>query len=100
MKYYCFVNWKPADLADVLKARIPAALAEFDAGNRKPLHDLEIATTKNYFDLGGWRFLYDGYINRYWVKTKYNGIVEYYAMNKSAIKKQLKSHALEIIKVD
>lgn len=100
MEYYCFVKWTPRELADVLKERIPAAMAEYDAGNKQPLKDLEIATTRNYIDIGGWRFSFNDYLNKYWVKVKYYGIIEYYAMNKSAIRKKLKSHAIKIIQID
>lgn len=99
MKYYKFVNWEPAPLENVLTASIPQALAEYDAGNIKPWHDLQIATTDPVFRLGGWAFSYAEYLRRFWVKTKYYGILEYYAVNKTAIRKELKSSVIEIKEV-
>lgn len=96
MFYYKFVAWEPKPIEDVLQGRIPTALAEYDKGNKKPFKSLEIATTEPWYKLGGWCFDLRPYLNRYWVKTKYYGILEYYAVNKTAIRNELKSHVIEI----
>jgi hypothetical protein len=99
MKYYKFVKWDAIPIEKALESRIPAALQEYDKGNTKPWRDLQIATTEPHADIGGWRFPYSEYLKRYWVKTKYYGILEYYAINKTAIRKELKSMVLEIKEV-
>lgn len=39
------------------------------------------------------------YMRRFWVKTKYYGIIEMYALNKTDIRKELKSNVIEIMEV-
>jgi hypothetical protein len=99
MIYYKFVKWDAIPIENVLKERLPAALAEYDNGNKKPFRDLEIATTDPYFRRGGWCFPIHQYLKRYWVKTKYYGILEYYAVNKTAIRKELKSQVIQIVEI-
>ena len=99
MRYYQFVKWDPAPLETVLLETIPRAIQEYDAGNKKPFHDLGIATTNPEHRRGGWCFDLRPYLRRFWVKTKYYGIMEYYAVNKSAIRKELKSHVIKIVEI-
>lgn len=99
MYYYKFVKWDVAPVENVLKNSIPAALQAYDDGNKKPWNDLQIATTEPYYKCGGWCFPYSQYLRRFWVKTKYYGILEYYAVNKTAIRKELKSMVIEIIEI-
>lgn len=99
MTYYKFVKWDPIPLEKALAATLPQALKEYDNGNKKPFIDLAIATTDPYAHIGGWCFPLAPYLRRYWVKTKYCGILEYYAVNKTAIRKVLKSDVIEIIEV-
>lgn len=100
MKYWCFVNWEPADLNAVMACRIPAALNAYDNGNKKLLHDMQIATTDPFCKIGGWCFDLRPYLRRYWVKTKYYGIQEYYAANKTAVRSELKSQCLKIVEIE
>lgn len=100
MTYYKFVNWEPWPIEQVLTARIPAALIDYDNGNKKPFQEMQIATTNPYIKIGGWCFPLKQYLKKYWVKTKYCGIVEYYAVNKTAIRKELKSHCLKIVEAE
>lgn len=99
MNYYKFVKWEAAPIETVLQDRIPAALVEYDNGNKKPFNNLQIATTDPYYKRGGWCFSLRPYLRRFWVKTKYYGILEYYAVNKSAIRKELKSDVIEIVEI-
>lgn len=99
MTYYKFVKWEAAPIENVLAGEIPTALQEYDNGNKKPWNDLQIATTEPYYKIGGWCFPLTQYLRRFWVKTKYYGILEYYAINKTAIRKELKSHYLEAVEV-
>lgn len=99
MQYYKFVKWEPAAIENVLRSRIPAALSEYDSGNKKPFNDLAIATTDPYHRIGGWCFPLHQYLRRFWVKTKHYGILEYYAVNKTAIRKELKSNVIQIVEV-
>jgi hypothetical protein len=99
MTYYKFVKWDAAPIETVLMERTPKALAEYDNGNKKAFNDLQIATTDPYYKCGGWCFPLAPYLRRYWVKTKYYGILEYFAVNKTAIRKALKSEVIEIVEV-
>lgn len=99
MIYYKFVRWEAASINDVLSDRIPQALKEYDNGNKKPFNDLQIATTEPYYKRGGWCFPLVPYLRKFWVKTKYYGILEYYAVNKTAIRKELKSNVIQIVEV-
>ena len=96
MIYYKFIKWEPVPIENVLQEKLPAALAEYDNGNKKPFNDLQIATTDPYFRRGGWCFPIHQYLKRYWVKTRYSGILEYFAVNKTAIRKELESQIIEI----
>ena len=87
MKYYRFVNWKPAEIEKVLLSTIPQALKAYDEGNKEPLKALHIAIGRPWADIGGWRFPYDEYLRKFWVKTKYYGIIEVFALNKTDIRK-------------
>ncbi len=97
MKYYKFVNWEAAQIENVLSEKIPTALKAYDNGDKKPFDALQIATTDPYYKSGGWCFPLEAYLKKYWVKTKYYGIVEYYAVNKTAIRNKIGSH--NIIKI-
>lgn len=97
MTYYKFVNWEPVPIENVLADTIPAALAAYDNGDKKPFNALQIATTSPYYKRGGWCFPLANYLRKYWVKTKYYGIVEYYAVNKTAIRNEIGSH--NVIKI-
>lgn len=99
MVYYKFVKWEPQPIEKVLTAAIPQALQEYENGNKKPFQDLQIATTDPFYKLGGWCFPLSPYLRRYWVKTKYYGILEYYAINKTAIRKELKSYYIKAVEV-
>lgn len=99
MTYYKFVTWEASPIDKVLTGKIPQALQEYDNGNKKPFQDLQIATTEPYYKIGGWCFPLSQYLRRFWVKTKYYGILEYYAVNKTAIRKELKSHVIQIVEV-
>lgn len=97
MRYYKFVSWDVPAVENCFSARIPAALIEWDKGNKKPLKDLHIATTNPVYKVSGWAFPYSEYLRRFWVKTKYYGIIEMWALNKTDIRKELKNNAIEIV---
>jgi len=99
MTHYKFVNWDVPEFETVLGARIPHALQAWDNGDKEPLKELHIVTTEPVFRQSGWAIPFYEYMNRYWVKTKYNGIIEVFALNKLDIRKELKSNIIEIIKV-
>lgn len=100
MTYYKFVKREAAPIEKVLTTKIPEALKEYDNGNKKPFKDLQIATTDPYYKIGGWCFPLAPYLRKYWVKTKYFGILEYYAVNKTAIRNELKSHYIKAVEVE
>ena len=99
MKYYRFTTWPPRSLEEVMRDKIPSAMLEYDNGNKKPFRDLEIVTREDFYKIGGWMFDLKPYLKRYWVKEKYYGIQEYFAVNKTAIRKELKSRCIKIIEV-
>ena len=99
MYYFKFVTWEPAPIEQVLTGRIPAALQEYDRGNKKPLKALQLASASRFYKLGGWCFDLGPYLRRFWVQTRYCGIVEYYAVNKTAIRNELKSACIKIVEV-
>lgn len=99
MTYYKFVTWEPIPIENALSGKIPQALQEYDKGNKKPFQAMQIATTEPYYKIGGWCFSLIPYLRKFWVKTKYYGILEYYAVNKTAIRKELKSNVIKIVEV-
>lgn len=96
MTYYKFVSWDVPPVENVLNNKLPQALKEYDNGNKKPLKDLHIATQTPVYKCAGWCFPYSEYMRRFWVKTKYYGIIEIFALNKTDIRKELKSNVIEI----
>lgn len=86
-------------LVRILTGRIPAALLAADNGNLQPLKDLHIATQTPVYKCSGWCIPFAEYMRRFWVKTKYYGIIEMYALNKTDIRKELKSNVIEIMEV-
>lgn len=100
MKYYKFVSWDVPPVEKVLAEILPQALQEYDNGNKQPLKDLHIATQTPVYKCAGWAIPYYEYMRRYWVKTKYYGIIEMYALNKTDIRKELKSNVIEIQEVE
>lgn len=99
MKYYKFVSWDVPPVESVMNGKIPAALQAWENGDRKPLKELHIATESPVYKCMGWVFPFAEYMRRFWVKTKYYGIVEMYALNKTDIRKELKSDIIEIVEV-
>lgn len=99
MRYYKFVTWDVPPVEKCFSACIPAALREYDEGNKQPLKELHIAPSEPVCKMSGWAFPYAEYMRRFWVKTKYYVIVEMYALNKTDIRKKLKSNVIEIVEV-
>lgn len=99
MTHYKFVSWDVPPVESVLSNKIPAALAAWDQGNKEPLKALHIATQDPVYKCSGWAFPYAEYMRRFWVKTKYYGIIELYALNKTDIRRELKSNVLKIVEV-
>ena len=99
MQCYKFVNWEARPLEVVLQGRIPQAMLAYDKGDKQPLKDLHIVTQETVYRIGGWAFRYAEYLRKFWVKTKYYGIIEVYAMNKTDIRKEYKSEVIKIMEV-
>lgn len=70
MTHYKFVSWDVPAFETILTGRIPAGV-----------------------------FLLRNICAAFWVKTKYCGIIEMYALNKTDIRKELKSNVIEIMEV-
>lgn len=88
MYYYKFVKWEVPEVETVLTGRLPQALKAYDEGNKQPLKDMHIATEHPIYKIRGWAFPFRDYMRKFWVKTKYYGILEIYAMNKTDIRKE------------
>lgn len=99
MTHYKFVSWNVPAFETILTGRIPAALLAADNGNLQPLKDLHIVTQTPVYKCSGWCIPFAEYMRRFWVKTKYYGIIEMYALNKTDIRKELKSNVIEIMEV-
>lgn len=98
MKYYKFVTHDVPNFEE-LRHNLIDALKAADNGNREPLKNLHIATETPLLRFQGWAVPYSEYLKRFGVKTKYYGIREYYALNKTDIRKELKGGALKIVEV-
>lgn len=89
MKYWQFVNWEPAPIESALKSRVAVAIAAYENGDKNPV-----------VKIGGWAFSLREFCRVYWVKSRYYGIMELYAPNKSAIYAVLgRYHVLKIVEV-
>lgn len=99
MKYYKFVSWEPAPIEKVMQSRIPAALCAMDNGDPSTWKEISFASQRPFVDIGGWRFDLRPYLREFWVKTKYHGILTFYAINKTAIRAELKSNCIKIVEV-
>lgn len=90
MTHYKFVSWDVPAFETILTGRIPAALLAADNGNLQPLKDLHIATQTPIYKCSGWCIPFAEYMRR---------IIEMYALNKTDIRKELKSNVIEIMEV-
>lgn len=99
MQYYKFVKWEAADIDKVLQGRIPQAMLAYDNGDKQPLKDLHIVTQETVYKIGGWAFRYAEYLRKFWVKTRYYGILEVYALNKTDIRKEYGHNVIKIVEV-
>ncbi|MFA6661432.1 MAG: hypothetical protein WCS56_00195 [Bacilli bacterium] len=99
MKFRVFVTWEPIPLENLKQARVYKALEAADKGDFSMLKDYTSSTGFN--KVGGYEFDMREHMNRYVVKEKYCGWHEYYAVNKTEIRKFLGSHnVLEIQELD
>lgn len=107
MTYWKFVNWEPIPLENALKSPAAVAIAAYENGDKNALKQYyreyaTLATLQNpVVKVGGWAFSLHEYCRAFWVKTRYYGIMELYAPNKSAIYSVLgRYHVLQIVEVD
>ena len=99
MTHYKFVKWDIPAFEVVLTNKLPHALLAYDNGDKEPLKALHIATQEPLYKCAGWCIPYREYLKRYWVKTKYYGIIEMFSLCKGDIRKELKSNVLEIVEI-
>lgn len=97
MTHYKFVSWEVQPFENVLDNNLPKALLAADNGNIKPLKDMHIATQNPVYKCAGWAIPYKEYLKRYWVKTKYYGIIEMFSLCKTDIRKELRQYRTEIV---
>lgn len=99
MNYYRFVSHEPAPIEKVMQSRIPAALCALDNGDSTAWKEISFASQQPYVEIGGWRFNLRPYLREFWVETKYQGILRFYAINKTAIRTVLKSNCIKIVEI-
>lgn len=89
MRYYKQpqVHWEIPPFESLKNNRLIKAIEAYDNGDDAPLKALHIATRYPRLHLMGWEVPYREYLNRYFVKTKYYGILEVFALNKTDIRK-------------
>lgn len=93
MNAYKFVSWDVPALEVVKNSVVPMALEKAENGDSAPFKSLygktgilSIEHLQNpVYKLSGWAFPFKHLCRRYWVKTRYYGVIEVYAPNKSCI---------------
>lgn len=99
MYYYKFAQWDAVPIEEVKTSSTIKAYEEYEKGNKKPLKDLHPVLDDPYIKIGGWCFCVRPLLRRFWVKLKGYGINEYYALNKTDIRKRFGSYVIEIIEI-
>lgn len=99
MYYYKFVRWDAMPIEEAMQHKTIKAVEEFEKGNKKPLKKLHPVYDDPNIKVGGWCFNLRPYLKKYWVKLKCYGIQEYYALNKTDIRKKFNSYVIQIIEV-
>lgn len=99
MYYYKFVRWDAVPIEEAKQHKTVKAFEEYENGNKKPLKDLHPVFDDPTIKVGGWCFDVRPLLRRYWVKLRGYGINEYYALNKTDIRRHFNSYVLEIVEV-
>lgn len=99
MTYYKSSIWEVIPIEEAKTHPLVQAIEEYENGNPKPLRDKHFVSGDPFIKYGGWCFVLRPYLKRYWVKLKQYGINEYYALNKTDIRKLFKNYVIEIIEV-
>lgn len=92
MRYYKFVKWDVNPVESQYNNKVVAAMIAHDNGDKNAIkkiyHEYAISMENlntGLYKRGGWAFILRDYCRRYWVKTRYYGIQEYFAPNKTCI---------------
>ena len=91
MTYWQFTNWKPISQESALNSRVAIAITAYENGDKNAIKEYykQYATLDTLqtgvVNVGGWAFSLCEFCRTYWVKTRYYGIMELCAPNKSAI---------------
>lgn len=99
MTHYKFVPWDAIPLEDAKNHLTIKAVEEYENGNKKPLRDRHLVLDNSCIKIGGWCFVLRPYLKRYWVKLRGYGISEFYALNKTDIRRRFNSAVIEIVEV-
>lgn len=99
MYYYKFVRWDAAPLEEVKQNSVIKAFEEYENGNKSALKKLHLVMNDPSIKIGGWCFAVRPFLRRFWVKLKQYGICEYFALNKTDIRKKFGSYVIEVIEV-
>lgn len=98
MRYYKFVTWEAGDIEKIKQNPIPRAIESAENGDYKPLihlyeNNFSMDTLQNpIYKCLGWCFPFSHVLKTFWVKTKYYGIMECHAPNKTCIRKIIGTH--------
>lgn len=106
MIMYKFVSWDTISKEDAMKANAAIAMQKADHGDKNAVRDYYYSHADNTELLRtsvvkcmGWAYSFREYCNRYFVKTRYYGIQECYAPNKTCIRKAYGHEVIEIVQV-
>lgn len=99
MFYYKFVRWDAVPIEEAKQSKTVKAYEEYENGNKKALKELHPVLDDPCIKIGGWCFVVRPLLRRYWVKLRGYGISEYYALNKTDIRRRFGSYVIEIIEV-
>ena len=103
---YKFVSWETPSL-DALKDTFPYRMKEKllrgEKLTKEERYNLFVALynqDRYGIKLMGWYFSFYEYLRRIWVKQKYYGIQEYYAIDKTSVRTHLGHDVIEMIYPD
>lgn len=99
MYYYKFTKWDVEPIETVKQDKTIQAYEEYEKGNKKPLKKLAPVLDDPFIKIGGWCFVVRPILKKYWVKLRGYGINEYYALNKTDIRKRFGSYVIEIVEI-
>lgn len=102
MSIYCFVKHEPKPFEDLANDAFNLLHQKLEAGQeptRQEKDKLVFDTYECLYKRGGWAFDFREFLNIFWVETKYYGIMEVYAWDKTAVRNHMAGNGNPIIKI-